>query len=125
MNKLIAALILATFLPMQSYAAVQLDFDPVELEHLGSSSPPSTAAPVLKPQIAPAEKKQQEDKTLSEKVQEAPPKTVEKSGTNWWLWGGLGLAVIVGGVVALAGGGGGGGSSPSPSASTSTVTGSW
>jgi hypothetical protein len=120
MNKLITAIVLATLLPMQSYAAIQLDFDPVEQEHLGSPST-APATPVLKPQIAPVDKKL-EDKTLSEKVQEAPPKTVEKSGTNWWLWGGLGLAVIVGGVVALAGGGG---SSPSPGASTSTVTGSW
>jgi hypothetical protein len=51
-------------------------------------------------------------------VQAPKPAAVDKSPTNWWLWGGVGLAVLVGSALAFSGGGGGGGSSSNPPAST-------
>lgn len=67
---------------------------------------------------------------LSEKILENPPKgtDAESSGTNWWLWGGLGLAVVAGGIAAIASIGSKSGGSPAAGpggTATTTVTGSW
>lgn len=76
----------------------------------------------------PPEKPQEQgDQKLSEKIREAPLKgsDTESSGTNWWLWGGLGLAVISVGVIALVAGGSKSGGGGSPAIATGNGTVSW
>ncbi|MGB9082142.1 MAG: hypothetical protein WCD00_12655 [Desulfuromonadaceae bacterium] len=131
MIRVITMIVLAVFFPMQLYA---VDFGgfgtDTQIEYFvprGSDKPKNEyVGPTL-----PEKASEQRDQKLAEKILEEPPKIVsaEKSGTNWWLWGGL--AVVAGGVIALAAGGGGGGSKSSgvPSGgggtTTTTVTGSW
>jgi hypothetical protein len=110
MLRIIAIIVIITLLPLQALAGIGLELEPVEKEHLIRKQP------VIK--------REQPDTTLTEKLKETPPAptTEAKSGTNWWLWGGLGLAAVVGGVVALSGS-----SKKSSDASTppSTVAVSW
>lgn len=118
MIRIITIIVLAVFFPMQLYA--------VDLGGFGSDTQIEyfVPRPPEKPQVP-------HDQKLTEKMLEEPPKVSDaaKSGTNWWLWGGL--AVVAGGVAALAAGGGGGGKSGgAPSGggggtTTTTVTGSW
>lgn len=67
---------------------------------------------------------------LTEKILGEPPKGTDttNSGTNWWLWGGIGLAVVAVGVAALASSGSKSGDSTGGSGgsgTSTTVTGSW
>lgn len=89
----------------------------------------SFAAPVraqLPAGFEPVEKKlidQQLQGDLSKGVgKEAPLKSAEKGGSNWWKWA-LGILVI-GGIAAAAGGGGGGGGGTTTSGTTTPTTGS-
>lgn len=110
MIRVTTIIVLAVFFPMQLYA---VDFGgfgtDTQIEYF-------VPRPAEKPKIP-------HDQKLTEKMLEEPPKVADaaKSGTNWWLWGGL--AVVAGGVAALAGGGGG--SKSSSSAPTGSGTVSW
>jgi hypothetical protein len=145
-TRLIAIIVLATFLPMQAYAARPLVFAPVEREHLlphdksslppvsvpvapqpplVQPTPPVPAAPVAQPEpqkpvVAPVVT----ERERTEKLTAAPlaPTAQKKSGTNWWLWGGLGLLAVAGGIFALVGGKGGGSGAAT---TTATVNASW
>jgi hypothetical protein len=128
MMRSIALIVLIALLPMQVYG---LELDPMEKELL---TPPSRLVPAIQrppetdvPDLStPSIKQRKEQRTLSNIMTEAPPKPVveEKSGTNWWLWGGIGLAVVAGAALAL-GGGGGGGSTSSSAANNSGVNVTW
>jgi len=94
----------------------------------------SFAAPVraqLPAGFEPVEKnlleQQLQDDLSRDAGKEAPLKTTEKKGSNWWKWV-LGIA-IVGGIAAAAGGGGGGGDTPPPGTTppptTSSTTVHW
>lgn len=116
MIRVITMVVLTTFIPMQLYA---VDFGgfgtDTQIEYFVPRSPD-------KPQ-------EQRDQQITEKILENPPKAAadEKSGTNWWLWGGL--AAVGVGVIALAAGGGkssgNSGNNSGGGATTTTVTGSW
>lgn len=123
-------IVLATFLPMQLYAADDLGgfgMD-TQIEYFVPRGPDKPKFVDPKP---PEKSQDQPDQKLTEKILQEPPKAVvaENSGPNWWLWGGL--AVVAGGVAALAAGGGGGGSKSGGvppgggGPTTTTVTGSW
>jgi hypothetical protein len=153
MNRLIAIIVIATFLPMQAYAARPLIFDPVEQEHLMipvKPAPPPVSVPVEPPPVVvptpqpvlppptptppvaqPVLKETAKppvvtERERTEKLTAAPPAPVveEKSGTNWWLWGGLGLVAVAGGIFALVGGKSGG-SGSTTAVTPATVNASW
>ncbi len=115
MNRIITIIVLATFFPMQLYAVDFSGFnDSTSTEYFVPNSPDRKPEPKW------------DDPRLSNKIMEEPPKSAENSGTNWWLWGGLGLAAVAGGLIALAAGGGkSSGSSGGGVGGTTTVTGSW
>lgn len=129
MIRVITIIVLAVFFPMQLYA---VDFGgfgtDTQVEYFIPRGPdiPKKVYGVPKP---PDKLQEKGDLKLTEKILEEPPEAagVEKSGTNWWLWGGL--AVVAGGVAALAAGGGGGsksgGAPVGGGTTTTTVTGSW
>lgn len=110
MNRVIAIIVLATFFPMQIYAAGFDGFSTdTQYERFFPRGPEAPAAPSYR--------------KGSDKLLEEPPKgaVAETAGFNWWLWGGL--AVLVGGVVAaLAGGSKGGGGAPPATTGSGTVT---
>lgn len=104
MKQLVAILILLSFaVPVR--AQLPAGFEPVEKKLLD----------------------QQVQGELSKGVgSEAPMKSEEKGGSNWWKWA-LGI-LVVGGIAAAAGGGGGGGggstttgTTPPPTTSSTTV----
>lgn len=113
MNRVITIIVLGTFFPAQLYA---LDFSgfntDTNIQYFVPRGPDKT--PWRDP-----------DKT--EKILEEPPKAAvaEKTGINWWLWGGL--AVVAGGVAVLASGGSksGGGGGTATAATTGNGTVSW
>ena len=86
MNRVIAMLVLATFSPMQLYA---LDFSGFSRDTQIDYFVPRGPDKVQKP-----------DNKLTEKILEPPQKTTheENSGTNWWMWGVVGLLAVAGGV---------------------------
>jgi hypothetical protein len=109
-------LVLVTFSPMQLYA-----FDPGGLTK-------DTQMDYFVPRGS--DKTQEPDKKLTEQILEPPPKTTpeQDSAINWWLWGGVGLLAVAGGVAALVIGGSKDRGSPNPGGGgtgTTTVTGSW
>jgi hypothetical protein len=110
MNSAIAIIVLVTFFPMQIYAG---SFDgfatDTQYERFFPRGPDAPAVPSY------------QNKLLDEPSKGVP---AENSRTNWWLWGGLGLAAVLGCVVVLAAGGSKSGSS-SGGTTTTTVTGSW
>lgn len=116
MIRAISIMMLAALLPEQLYA---YDFR-------GLSTDTQMEYFVPRPSDKPQE---QNDRKLTEKIREEPPKgaDAENSGTNWWLWGGLGLAAVAGGLAALVsvGSKGGGSTVSSGGSTTTTVTGSW
>lgn len=118
MIRVIAIIVLAVFFPMQLYAVNFGEFDyksNTENEYFVPRGPDNPQG--------------QRNNELSEKILEGPPKTgsAEISGTNWWLWGGLGLAATVVGLAAIAVGGSksGGSANSGGGLTTTTVTGSW
>lgn len=113
MYRIIVMIVVAALIPMQVFAVDFSGFSKgTSTEYVVPRVPDKTPEPL--------------DQVLVERPLSQPPKAPvgEKSATNWWLWGGVGLAIIVGSALAFSGGGGGS-SSSGPPPSTTTVTGSW
>jgi hypothetical protein len=116
MNKLIAILILLSFFPIQAYAAVIKDFDPMENDLLSQ--------PDAKPSERENQRLNEDFQKQIKKIEESTPAQVRSEGSNWWKWT-LGI-LVVGGVAAAAGGkSGGGNSSSAPPTVSGTVTTGW
>lgn len=111
MNKIIALVVLAAFLPLQAYAA---SFEGFTSDTQFERFYPRTGD--KPPDIT--------EKELNEKIQAEEASSASKSGFNWYLWGGIGAAAIAVSVIVVVMGGSKGGSSAAP-ASTASVTGSW
>lgn len=121
MCRIMSMIMLAVLFPMQVHA--------VDLSGFNKGTSTEYVVPRTPENKTPEELERQK---IEEQLAAAPPKpiVVDKSPTNWWLWGSIGLAVLVGSALAFSGGGGGGGNSPPPSGgggtpTTSTVSGAW